>query len=119
MRISDWSSDVCSSDLQGVQQGAQRARAAHHGQREEATQQDAPAARQVQAIQQALEAADRAAEQDHRMRQDPIETGRASCRARVCPYVYTPVAAVSLNKKDTNNTRSITHTQIYAPVGTN
>src|SRR3546814_4885514 len=77
-RISDCSSDVCSSDLragedafdepaegsageQGVQQGAQRARAAHHGQREEATQQDAPAARQVQ-------------------------IGRASCRERVCQY---------------------------------
>src|SRR3546814_9290790 len=60
-----------SAGEQGVQQGAQRARAAHHGQREEATQQDAPAARQVLAIQQALEAADRAAEQDHRMRHDP------------------------------------------------
>src|SRR3546814_1677624 len=45
-----------SAGEQGVQQGAQRARAAHHGQREEATQQDAPAARQVLAIQQALEA---------------------------------------------------------------
>src|SRR3546814_14940306 len=27
-------------------------------------------------------------------------TGRASCRERVCPYVYISVGAVSLNKKD-------------------
>src|SRR3546814_13866979 len=46
-----------SAGEQGVQQGAQRARAAHPGQREAATQQDTPSARQVLPIRQAPEAA--------------------------------------------------------------
>src|SRR3546814_17120876 len=32
------------------------------------------------------------------------EIGRASCRERVCQYVYISVVAVSLKKKKTNNT---------------
>src|SRR3546814_10473250 len=70
VRISDWSSDVCSSDLMaaGVQQAAEQATG---------------------------EAADEAADQ-HRtpLREmieigidDAEEIGRASCRERVCQYV--------------------------------
>src|SRR3546814_8246670 len=69
MRISDWSSDVCSSDLRspldrllaGAQQLRRRTVLAH----------------QVVAR----------------------EIGRASCRERVCQYVSISVVAVSLKKK--------------------
>src|SRR3546814_5523005 len=68
MRISDWSSDVCSSDLvvqrDAVHLGEERPlellggdlqRAGHHG--------------------------------AHDLRHAPYEIGRASCRERVCQYV--------------------------------
>src|SRR3546814_16177688 len=31
------------------------------------------------------------------------QIGRAACRERVCPYVYIPVVAVSLKKKNINS----------------
>src|SRR3546814_6612454 len=71
MRISDWSSDVCSSDL-----------AAEH---DEGTEQRQNAARhQVGAV-------DRQIEQGRRNGEiaggDDQEIGSASCRERVCQYV--------------------------------
>src|SRR3546814_5615786 len=74
MRISDWSSDVCSSDL--------RDRLRHvrgTGRRAGCPRQHAESARDV-----------------------PREIGRASCRERVCQYVLISVVAVSFNKKKTS-----------------
>src|SRR3546814_18680500 len=41
---------------------------------------------------------------------DHIEIGRASCRERLCQYVYIPVVAVLFKKKHKNG--RITHTNI-------
>src|SRR3546814_18902603 len=94
MRISDWSSDVCSSDLSGGRcffedpfgvismlkacstTGAHRSSRTPDG------------------------------EHCHRGGDDPhrsAQIGRASCRERVCQYVSISVVAVSLKKK--NETR--------------
>src|SRR3546814_3047531 len=68
MRISDWSSDVCSSDLQHRRPDLARAQAAG----------DAFAALRLDhAIFQRIVGVNRPAE----------EIGRASCRDRVCQYV--------------------------------
>src|SRR3546814_4954183 len=70
MRISDWSSDVCSSDLAGD---------AHHGR---------DAQRIIDDIRPLLARTDR---EDHPLRRVDhrieLQIGRASCRERVCPYV--------------------------------
>src|SRR3546814_4431515 len=72
MRISDWSSDVCSSDLQR----AERRRA---GDRQRAR---ARARREVHLPGRDLGDGQEAAERDVLP-----EIGRASCRERVCQYV--------------------------------
>src|SRR3546814_8185343 len=84
MRISDWSSDVCSSDLQGdrrrekvrprqfavvLVQLPQQRRHARHPDRATAQDRLAPAHRLARCVEEA------------------IEIGRASCRERVCQYV--------------------------------
>src|SRR3546814_10962360 len=101
MRISDWSSDVCSSDL--------RARLAHPGEAAVAAEHplhvarnlelagrhavhggDAPAqhgdllqlADAGEALHQRIEVLDLV-----RLDVDEVEIGRASCRERVCQYV--------------------------------
>src|SRR3546814_13727067 len=123
MRISDWSSDVCSSDLRqaaGGEAGAERLReqrrraatvvaerqclrAAPPGQ----TAEGAPegigvplrdrrpdgAAQVVLAQYRGIEAVWR----QRIVRQRP-QIGRASCREGVCQYGETPVVAVSLKK---------------------
>src|SRR3546814_12320230 len=89
MRISDWSSDVCSSDLLAVLGDVQRRRlrgvelagAEQVGLEEFLQHQVAPGPR----------ALSRAAR----------ELGRASCRERVCQYVSLSVVAVSLQNKHT------------------
>src|SRR3546814_15455946 len=110
MRISDWSSDVCSSDL--------------------ASRSPAPCCAEAHADIGLERVADRAdqpepAERDERQRQERagagtedavVEIGRASCRERVCQYVSDSVVAVSIKKKrmqqgkleaqDENNTRT-------------
>src|SRR3546814_20074875 len=81
MRISDWSSDVCSSDL------PYRAGAA------------APLAGGIVFVDPRHEAAGARAilpREDGR-----AELGRASCRARVCQYVSISVVAVSLKQNTT------------------
>src|SRR3546814_14301267 len=88
MRISDWSSDVCSSDLQGYPGLAlwlllhgvgivqlERLRRRYRKTRRAEEQWIAPLATALQQI------------------------GRASCRERVCQYVSISVVAVSLKKK--------------------
>src|SRR3546814_1537551 len=83
MRISDWSSDVCSSDLLVHRQGRRQDAAAGVG--------------DAQAFEQALHAAVFAAaamQNDERtvdffvqQTLQKVEIGRASCRERVCQYV--------------------------------
>src|SRR3546814_11192277 len=70
MRISDWSSDVCSSDLGWNRAG--RAARAHGGRRAAAGARRQAGGGQI---------------------------GRATCRERVCTYVKISVVAVSLKKK--------------------
>src|SRR3546814_1290130 len=71
MRISDWSSDVCSSDLRGQREAG------------EAGHEHAAAAEDV--------AEPAAGDQHHGIGQaiggDDEQIGRASCRERVCQYV--------------------------------
>src|SRR3546814_12785581 len=94
MRISDWSSDVCSSDLHGE---ARLHLAGRRLQRERRP---------------ALDGGDRARLEDSRPRalrragqpqrvveRMEMQIGRASCRERVCSAVYISVCAVSLKKK--------------------
>src|SRR3546814_17935917 len=78
MRISDWSSDVCSSDLHGEAVAAGMALAFAFS------------------AEQGLCAAEDAARVAAHLRD---EIGRASCRERVCQYVSISVVAVSLKKK--------------------
>src|SRR3546814_15751937 len=78
MRISDWSSDVCSSDLldaaiSGLGRHSQTDRLPHRPRRYP----DVGASDE--------------------------EIGRASCRERVCQYVSISVVAVSLKKKKSNS----------------
>src|SRR3546814_17417751 len=94
MRISDWSSDVCSSDLDAPERplafgrpGAgdpfpRRLVGARHERRTGVGHRPA-----------------RRAAVGHSFGQRHEEIGRASCRARVCQYVYMSVGAVSLKKK--------------------
>src|SRR3546814_20877980 len=99
MRISDWSSDVCSSDLIGheAQQHLRRGLAA------DAAIDDALAEqRRVGGL---PHFGDRIAD-EHQFLRDAleravrVEIGRASCRERVCQYVSISVVAVSLKKKN-------------------
>src|SRR3546814_1562349 len=73
MRISDWSSDVCSSDLYEPcardveQRGADGGGRRYDGQAQEGSR--------------------RASVRDDPATPRPRQIGRASCRERVCPYV--------------------------------
>src|SRR3546814_11975342 len=94
MRISDWSSDVCSSDLQPAQPAnaadfrddrlAILDRVADEG---KSMDRDAAAFQRFDRQQAVVD------------RAEAGEIGRASCRERVCQYVEIAVVAVSLKKK--------------------
>src|SRR3546814_10984679 len=105
MRISDWSSDVCSSDLEALQSGQLRGAAldvfaqeplpAEHVLRTMSNVVLTPhlGASTVEAQQNvALEIADA-------VRSAFLEIGRASCRERVCQYGSISVVAGLLKKK--------------------
>src|SRR3546814_17325729 len=96
MRISDWSSDVCSSDLQAVKhlcaEMLERAESAT------AVAWDAASAHAVGGEQLRLAARVAGA----------VEIGRASCRERVSQYVSLSVFAVTLKQKTTYTTRVLT-----------
>src|SRR3546814_20916784 len=88
LRISDWSSDVCSSDLAGkAQEFADEAAGARQSDRRHGEQQEEQRiGRHVH--REAAIAADLARVQpviDHADAEEEI--GRASCRERVCQYV--------------------------------
>src|SRR3546814_15247424 len=86
MRISDWSSDVCSSDLpraarrRGTTTRCRRARPPWRRRR------PAPSA---------------------------TEIGRASCGARVCPYVSISVVAVSVQQQHNQDQVNLITTRLY------
>src|SRR3546814_3572263 len=82
MRISDWSADVCSSDLQGRALRCGRDAALRHrlGRRRLGARPRGRAARDADRSRPALPHADHLAGVGG-------EIGRASCRARVCQYV--------------------------------
>src|SRR3546814_7697231 len=87
MRISDWSSDVCSSDL------------AHHGARLHRGGAALSGARRGAVWHRAAPEVRRGpVPHDPGPVADP-EIGRASCRERVCEYVSISVCAGSLQKK--------------------
>src|SRR3546814_19253414 len=96
MRISDWSSDVCSSDLRvWLERGMGRVRL----QRLRRALRRHPQLPQYErlvlgGVVEALQAAGFAAVAG--------QIGRASCRERVCQYVSISVVAVSLKKKKTS-----------------
>src|SRR3546814_18794314 len=103
MRISDWSSDVCSSDLVGFgDHGAVQVEidgAHRHGARQIA---DQLAGHALEGVVGDV-AAGPAMRPDQRDEFMPIghDIGRASCRERVCQYVSISVVAVSLKTKKT------------------
>src|SRR3546814_14605127 len=111
MRISDWSSDVCSSDLMGVAEPAHREDRSRRDQRQAASAaevgvelRDAPRAggpldgkgRAVEMLFGPSLACDVA---DDHGTPVPGKTGRASCRERLCQYGVISVVAVLLTKK--------------------
>src|SRR3546814_18997178 len=90
MRISDWSSDVCSSDLLAMIDGE----AGDGGI-------VAAADQRAQPHQWFLELPTRGSRSETSMSRisSGMKIGRASCRERVCQYVYISVVAVSLKTK--------------------
>src|SRR3546814_13797982 len=116
MRISDWSSDVCSSDLKDVpiattahaarklgKAGFERTYVLDTWEQVEVTKGDVrititslPGKHAPQPLQAVL---------------PPVmgsKIGRASCRERVCPYVWSSVVAGSLKKKKQTLARQLT-----------
>src|SRR3546814_6334003 len=82
MRISDWSSDVCSSDLFSRHRTTRNADG-----REAFAMAHAILALDQQALGGADKACKPAVEPGSRCGAEASEIGRASCRARVCQYV--------------------------------
>src|SRR3546814_15911989 len=87
MRISDWSSDVCSSDLEQPPQQSNRA-------------DQRPAALPWLDL---YRGARMAVDLPCQIIDAAGKIGRASCRERVCQYVYISVVAVSLKKNTTHH----------------
>src|SRR3546814_14200475 len=108
MRISDWSSDVCSSDLRAGQRMTEERTVLD--QRVDAARRAEGLARhrrQVMELKQGLILHERIARElafkllaESEIADPPhAQIGRASCRERVCQYVYISVVAVALKKK--------------------
>src|SRR3546814_15212416 len=103
MRISDWSSDVCSSDLLAnvyYECGATAAGDSWHAQviaLLELSAELLPGPSSYELTQALNVAADEASP-------DNMEIGRASCRERVGQYVSISVVAVSLSQKQETDT---------------
>src|SRR3546814_16703654 len=100
MRISDWSSDVCSSDLLAIQSLA--GAATEGGIAARSDRFAGKAGRQEGAVPR-MAVVDRATEIQprHPARR---EIGRASCRERVCQYVSISGVAVYIKKKKQQRT---------------
>src|SRR3546814_20477036 len=109
LRISDWSSDVCSSDLDALEMVGYVPSAARSAQCVVALRpSNSPASARISAP----------AQTEPRRR---TQNGRASCRERVCQYVSISVVAGILKKKEkieghtsttsTENSKTSTTTQ--------
>src|SRR3546814_20422919 len=108
MRISDWSSDVCSSDLSRASMDAGfRSYWRTSGHDPSRIVMDSPPDREDVRpwlrIRELLE--------DGGVRVPRVQIGRASCRERVCQYVSLSVVAVCLKKK--RNSLPEAHTHIH------
>src|SRR3546814_20904834 len=104
MRISDWSSDVCSSDL--LDRRIIQLKIEREALKKET---DTASRERLGSLEKELhELEERAATltADWQAEKDK-QIGRASCRERVCQYVSLSVVAVPVIQKDTNTT----HTQ--------
>src|SRR3546814_14040759 len=107
MRISDWSSDVCSSDLEeggkrkgcGDRRGCARTRrrTSAGAQRRHERRIAVGDLRQSDAGRSGVEHPEHGSPARH-------EIGRASCRERECRYVLIPVVGVLLKKNNKNKT---------------
>src|SRR3546814_18510453 len=106
MRISDWSLDVCSSDLGATSPvgGTDAVTSAVGGATGAATGAVSGAANGAATI------AGSVAGQGAASGNAAGKSGRASCRERVCQYVSIPVVSVSLNKKRKHLTQTLTET---------
>src|SRR3546814_20963563 len=107
MRISDWSSDVCSSDLE---HGEEQVRHQRHHDGDDAGATLVFACRMpllppqhVESL-PAVEDGQRARRQARLARKEDRKIGRASCRERVCQYVSISVGAGTLKKKKNKST---------------
>src|SRR3546814_13671780 len=127
MRISDWSSDVCSSDLQGlslaevalqnavIYAGERRQGRALTGPADPEEKADTlfvhPDVRRMLMEGKALTDGLRALCLWGALQVDliHIEIGRASCRERVCQYVSISVGAVSFKTKKINESYTTTN----------
>src|SRR3546814_15932143 len=105
MRISDWSSDVCSSDLNSSVVAIRRHASAVTAPCTNTTSASRSGSRRLHAPLQ-KEGTGMAAYHFasssiacRRLTEMGVEIGRASCRERVLQYVSSPVVAVSLKKK--------------------
>src|SRR3546814_20836816 len=95
MRISDWSSDVCSSDLLDWAENLEGLRRRNNGEMMVGSYGGSYGG-MYQVLLYAVDP-------KHRLRvlaPDITQIGRASCRERVCQYVSISVVAVSLKKKN-------------------
>src|SRR3546814_20547054 len=119
MRIRDWSSDVCSADLMNpfceiaVEQAVRLKEA---GTASEVIVVSAGAAQAQETLRTGLAmGADRGIL--IQCDRDPEQTGRASGRERVCPYVSISGVAVSLKNKPTEPPRRLCSATILTYVG--
>src|SRR3546814_19502900 len=100
MRISDWSSDVCSSDLRALQTTDDHA--TNHCRFTKANLRFGRVDIDVDLGRRKIDK-----QRHHGMSVPSQKIGRASCRERVCQYGEISVVAVSLKKKK-NNKESVT-----------
>src|SRR3546814_14061143 len=100
MRISDWSSDVCSSDLRGrgEELNRQNPRCCPPSRRYRPRRRTAPSPRGPAALPSASDRCRQATGGGRHRRSawHKKEIGRASCRERGCQYVAVRVGAVAL-----------------------
>src|SRR3546814_20842727 len=98
MRISDWSSDVCSSDLERQQRSA-TARRGRQAARRICAAAEGPDPHSASLSRRLCAASRLRARLADRLRPQGREIGRASCRERLSQYVYISGVADSLKKK--------------------